>query len=199
MSFPNALPKLVAVALVALTITACSTYKEPAEEAVATIDEKLAGIHTQAEKYLPTELAKVQEQLDEMKAGLEQKEYKAVVATAPRVMKAVNNLIVEAALAKDSFNRKMQKDWTAFATTIPDLIASVDRQILRYTSRGRTPQGMNRDQFKEMVASFDAAKGVWAEAATAGNEGKYELAVTKTNEAKQVFDTVTQALGMQSG
>lgn len=194
----NAFPKLMAVALIAIAVTACSTYKDPAEEAVATIEEKLAGIHAQAEKYLPTELANVQTQLDELKTGLEQKEYEAVVATAPRVLKAVNSLIVEAALAKDAFNKKMQRDWAAFATSMPDVFASVDKQIIRYTSRGTLPKGVSREAFKETVASFDAAKASWAEAAAAGNEGKYEEAVTKTNEVKQVVDTVMQTLGMSA-
>jgi hypothetical protein len=195
----NSLPRLMAMALIAIAVTACSTYKDPAEEAVATIEEKMAGIHTQAEKYLPTQLAQVQAQVDELKVGIEQKEYQAVVATAPRVLKAVNGLIVDSALAKDSFNRKMQRDWADFATSMPDVFASVDKQIIRYTSRGRLPKGVSREAFKETVASFDAAKASWAEAAAAGNEGKYEQAVTQTNEVKQVVDTVMQTLGMSTG
>lgn len=195
----NSLPKLMAMALIAIAVTACSTYKDPAEEAVATIEQKMAGIHAQAEKYLPTQLADVQAQIDELKTGLEQKEYEGVVATAPRVLKAVNGLIVDSALAKDSFNRKMQRDWAGFATSIPEVITSVDKQIIRYTSRGQLPKGVSREAFKETVATFDAAKASWAEAAAAGNEGKFEEAVTKTNEVKQVIDTVRQTLGMSTG
>ncbi len=199
MSRPNAFPKLLAVALIAITASACADYKTPAEEAIVIIDEKLAGIHTQAEKYLPTALADVQVQVDELKAGMEQKEYEAVVATAPRVLKAVNNLIVESAVAKDSYHRKMQRDWATFANEIPGVIASVDTQIVRYTSRGRLPKGVSRDAFKETVATFDAAKAAWAEAATAGNDGKFEDAVTRTNEVKLVIDAVKQTLGMSAG
>ena len=199
MSRPNAFPKLMAVALIAIAASACADYKTPAEDAVAIIEEKLAGIHTQADKYLPTALAEVQAQVDELKAGMEQKEYQAVVATAPRVLKAVNGLIVESAVAKDTFHRKMQRDWATFATEMPDIIASVDKVIVRYTSRGSLPKGVSRDVFKETVATFDTAKAAWAEAATAGNDGKFEEAVTRTNEVKLVVDTVKQTLGMSAG
>lgn len=199
MSRPNALPKLIAVALVAIAAGACADYKTPAEEAVTQIDEKIAGIHTMAEKYIPEELASVQAQVDELKAGIAQKEYKAVVATAPRVLKAVNSLIVNSAVARGAHDAKMQSDWAAFATEMPALIASVDKQIMRYTSRGGLPKGMSRDAFKTTVATFDAAKAIWAEAAEAGNEGKIEVAVTKSGEVKHVVDTVMQSLGMQSG
>ena len=199
MSRPNALPKLMAVALIAIAAGACADYKTPAEEAIVNIDEKMAGIHVMAEKYLPEELASVQAQIDELKAGVEQKEYEQVVATAPRVLKAVNSLIVNAAVAKGAHATKMQNDWAAFATDMPNLIASVDKQIVRYTSRGSLPKGMSRDAFKETVATFDAAKASWAEAATAGNDGKFEEAVNRSNEVKQVVDTVMQTLGISTG
>lgn len=195
----NGLRKLTAVVLMAIAVTACSTYKGPAEDAVATIEERLAGIRDQAEKYLlPADLADVQAQVDELKAGLEQKEYKAVVATAPRVMKALNRLISDAAKARDSYNMKMQHDWMAFAASMPDVFASVDSQVTRFTSRGTLPKGVSREAFTETLASYDAAKASWAEAAAAGNEGKYEEAVTRTNEIKQVIDTVQQTLGMSA-
>lgn len=195
----NALPRLLVTALATIAVVACANYKDPATEAVANIEEKLTGIGTQAEKYVPEELAKVQEQVAELKAGIEQKQYKAVVATAPTVLKAVNNLIVSSAIAKDAFTRQVQNDWTTYANEMPGVIASVDQQILRYTSRGNLPKGVSRDAFKETVATFDAAKAAWAEAATAGNEGRFEEAVTKTHEVKQVVDTVTQTLGMSGG
>lgn len=199
MSRPNALPKLIAVALIAIAAGACADYKTPAVEAVTQIDEKMAGIHVMAEKYIPEELASVQAQIDELKAGIEQEEFEAVVATAPRVLKAVNSLIVNSAVAKGTHHAKMQSDWAAFATEMPAMIASVDQQIVRYTSRGGLPTGVSRDAFKETVATFDAAKAAWAEAAEAGNDGQFEAAVTKTNEVKLVVDTVMQTLGMKSG
>lgn len=195
----NGLPKLMAVGLIAITIAACSVYKDTAEEAVATIEQRLAGVHADAEKYLlPTELAKVQAQVDELKSGIEQKEYEAVVATAPRVLKAVHNLIADTAQARDSYVIKIQRDWTTIATEMPEMIAAVDKQMLRYTSRNSLPKGVSREAFKETVASFDAAKASWAEAAASGDAGKYEEAVTKTNEIKQLINTVMQTLGMSA-
>lgn len=195
----NALPKLTAAALLAIAVVACANYQDPAIEAVANIEEKLDGISTQAGKYVPEELATVQEQVAELKTGIEQKQFKEVVATAPGVLKAVNSLIVSSAIAKDAFTQKMQSDWAAYATGMPGIIAAVDTQIVRYTSRGGLPKGVSRDAFKETVASFDAAKSAWAEAAAAGNEGRFEEAVTRTNEVKQVVDTVMQTLGMSAG
>jgi hypothetical protein len=79
------------------------------------------------------------------------------------------------------------------------VIVSVDREISKLAASGRTPKGMDREGYKQLVATFDEAKKTWAAAAEAGNAGKYEEAVTQSRQVKEVVDATMQALGMSAG
>ena len=92
----------------------------------------------------------------------------------------------------------MSEEWGQLATAIPGQIVAIDKQIVRHTSRGSAPKGMDKAGFKQLIASFDAAKSAWGEAGEAGNAGKYEDAVMKAREVQQTIDSTMQALGMSS-
>lgn len=191
--------QLLAVTLLALAAAGCASQKEPAEQAVANLENSLAQAATQAEKYLPDETAALRGKVADLKSALDAADYKKVVAEAPAVSAEIRKLMADSAIARATFNERVQAAWTDYATNLPKAIASVDDRILRYTSGGGLPRGMNRDTFKATVASFDAAKAVWGEAAEAGNAGQYEDAVTKAIEVKRTVESVQQALGLATG
>jgi hypothetical protein len=79
----------------------CESQKEPAEQAVASLEKSLENAATQAEKYLPDEVAAaLRGKVAEMKALLEQQDYKAVVAQAPAVSAELRKLMADSAIAK---------------------------------------------------------------------------------------------------
>lgn len=190
------LAKVCAVTLLALAAAGCESQKEPAEQAVASLEQSLENAAAQAEKYVPDEVAAARAKVAEMKALLEKQDYKAVIAQAPAVSAELRKLVADSAIAKANFTQQMTQAWTEYAKTLPQAISSVDDRILRYTSGGGLPKGMTRDSFKELVAKFDAAKAEWAAAAEAGNAGKYEEAVTKSIEVKRTVETTMETLGM---
>jgi len=192
---PKHVTRFMVVAIAALA-AACASQKEPAEKALAELEGSLAKISEQAEKYMPEEYAEVSAQLAGLKASYDGGDYKSVVTAAPKAAAAIRKLQADAIIAKADLAKKMTEEWGEIANTVPDQIAAVDKQIVRYTSRGGTPKGLNRDEFKQLVASFDAAKEAWGQAGEAGNAGKYEEAVTAAREVKQVIDSTMQALGM---
>jgi hypothetical protein len=93
----------------------------------------------------------------------------------------------------------MNEEWVETAKTMPDVISSVDKQISRLNASGRLPKGLDRDGFKQAVATFDEAKKVWTTAAEAGNAGNYEEAVLQSREVRKTVDAVMQTLGMAAG
>ncbi len=192
-------PRLLAAAVVAIALTACASQQEPAQKALSELEASLGKVAEQGEKYMPEELTEVRGILDGLKSSYDSGDYKAVIAGAPKAAQAIRKLQADSIIAKANYAKQMTEEWGQLATTMPDMIASIDKQITRYTSRRSTPKGMSGDAFKETVASFDAAKKTWAEAAEAGNAGKYEDAVTKSRQVKQTVDTVMQALGMAAG
>ncbi len=192
---PNHVTRFLVVAVAALA-AACAGQKEPAEKALTELEGSLAKISEQAEKYMPEEYTEVSTQLAALKSSYDAGDFKTVVTGAPKAAAAIRKLQADAIIAKAEYAKKMTEEWGEMANAIPDQIAAVDKQIVRYTSRGGTPKGLNRDEFKELVASFDAAKQAWGQAGEAGNAGKYEDAVTAAREVKQVIDSTMQALGM---
>jgi hypothetical protein len=192
----SALARVFAVTLLALAAAGCESQKEPAEQAVASLEKSLEAAAQQAEKYVPDEIAAVRAKVGDMKALLDQQDYKAVVAQAPAVAAELRKVVADSAIAKANFTQQMTQAWTEYANTLPKAISSVDDRILRFTSGGGLPKGLTRDGFKEVIAKFDAAKAEWGAAAEAGNAGKYEEAVTKSIEVKRTVEATMEALGM---
>jgi hypothetical protein len=193
------LTRLAAVALVSLAMAACAGQKEPAQKAVTGLTEALAKIGELGEKYSPEEFAQVQAQVDALKASFDSGDYDAVVQGAPAASAAIRQLQADAIIAKAAYAKQMNEEWVETAKTMPDVITSVDRQITRLTSGGRLPKGLDRDGFKQTVATFDEAKKAWTTAAEAGNAGQYEEAVLQSREVKKTVDAVMQNLGMAAG
>ncbi len=182
--------------MLALAMVGCESQKEPAEQAVASLEKSLENAAVQAEKYVPDEVAAARAKVAEVKALLEKQDYKAVLAQAPAISAELRKLVADSAIAKANFNQQMTQAWSEYARTLPQAISNVDNRILRLTSGGGLPKGMTRDSFTELVARFDAAKTDWAAAAEAGNAGKYEEAVTKSIEVKRTVEATMEALGM---
>lgn len=193
------LTKLATVVLVSLVMAACAGQKEPAQKAIADLGAALGKVGEMSEKYMPEEFAAVQAQVDGLKAKLDAGDYDAVVQGAPAASKAIRQLQADAIIAKSAFAKEMNAEWVETAKTMPDVIASVDKQISRLSASGRLPKGLDREAFKQTVATFDEAKKSWAAAAEAGNAGNYEDAVMQTREVKKTVDAVMQSLGMAAG
>jgi len=193
------LTRLAAAALVSLVVAACAGQKEPAQQAVADLDGALAKVAEMGEKYKPEEYAEVQSQIAALKKSFDGGDFAAVVAGAPKAAAAIRKLQADAIIAKAEFAKQMNEEWAATATSMPDTIAAVDKQISRMAAGGRLPKGMDRDTFKQTVATFDEAKKVWTAAAEAGNAGKFEDAVMQSRQVKSVVDATMQALGMSAG
>ena len=193
------IPRFAAVALVALTMAACASQKEPAQQAITDLDAALAKVAEMGEKYMPEEYAAVQAQLAGLKTSFDGGDFDAVVAGAPKAAAAIRKLQADSIIAKADVSRKLNDEWVEFARTMPDTIVSVDRQISKVSSSGRMPKGMDRAGFNQLVAGFDEAKKTWAAAAEAGNAGKFEEAVMQSRQVKEVVDATMQALGMTAG
>jgi len=191
--------RLAAVALVSLVMAACAGQKEPAQQAIADLDAALAKVAEMGEKYMPEEYAEVQAQLAGLKSSFDSGDFDAVVAGAPKAAAAIRKLQADSIIAKADLAKQMNAEWVEIAKTMPDMIVSVDRQISKFAASGRTPKGMDRDAYQQLVASFDEAKKTWTAAAEAGNAGKYEEAVTQSRQVKEVVDATMQALGMAAG
>jgi hypothetical protein len=180
-------------------MAACAGQKEPAQKALADLDAALTKVGEMSEKYMPDEYKAVEGQLGELKSSFEGGNYDAVVRGAPAAAAAIRKLQADSIIAKADYDKQMNAEWVTTAETMPGVITSIDKQISRYSAGARLPKGLDRDGFKQAVASFDEAKKAWTAAAEAGNAGKVEEAVLQSREVKKTVDAVMQSLGIAAG
>lgn len=191
------LPRLLAAAVMSVALAACAGQKEPAQQSLAELDANLGKVAELSQKYMAEEYAGVEGQIAALKASFDKGEYGAVVATAPKTAAAIRKLQADAIIAKAAYAKRMNDEWAELTRSMPDTIIAIDKQISRASSR--LPKGMDRDTFKQVVATFDAAKKEWETAAELGNGGKYEEAVLASRKVQEVVDATLQALGMKDG
>ena len=197
MSRSTHLPRLLAAVLMAAALAACAGQKEPAQQSLTELDAALAKVAEMGQKYVPEEYAEVQEHIAKLKASFDQGEYDTVVAGASKAAAAIRKLQADSIIAKAEYAKQMNAEWSEFSRSMPDTIVAIDKQISRASSR--LPKGMDRDTFKQVVASFDEAKKTWEGAAELGNAGKYEEAVMESRKVQEVVDATMTALGMKAG
>ena len=197
MSRTITLSRLTATFVMAVALAACASQKEPAQQSLTELEGAMTKVAEMGQKYMPEEFADVESQIAGLKASFDKGDYDAVVAGAPKTAAAIRKLQADSIIAKANYAKEMNAEWADFTRTMPDTIVAVDKQISR-ASRS-LPKGMDRDTFKQTVATFDEAKKTWETAAELGNAGKYEEAVMESRKVKEVVDATMQALGMAAG
>ncbi len=189
--------RLAAAFVMAIALAACASQKDPAQQSITELESAFAKVAEMGQKYMPEEYAEVDAQIAGLKASFDKGDYGAVVAGASKAAAAIRKLQADSIIAKANYAKQMNAEWSDLSRSMPDTIIAVDKQISR-ASRS-LPKGMDRDTFKQTVATFDEAKKTWEAAAELGNAGKYEEAVMESRKVKEVVDATMQALGMTAG
>ena len=96
MRTPGTFVALVAVAL----LTACSSQKEPAENAVAQLEASLNEVRADAQQYSAEQLQSVEASINRLKENLAKQEYGTALKAAPAVRSDLESLKSATATAK---------------------------------------------------------------------------------------------------
>ena len=190
----------VGAALAALLIAACSSQRDPAEQAIAKIDNTMAAIHDSAAKYAPETLPGVETQVAAIKQTFAKGDYEGVLAQAPAVNTAVSNLRSDANAkqsAADAEQAKVKQQWRTLTYEVPKLVAGLHTQVDTLSSGHGLPRGVTKASFataKDGVASLDA---MWTDANNTVSTGDYAGAVTKGQAVKDKATELMHTLGMK--
>jgi hypothetical protein len=179
------------MAAITVLLGACSSQMEPAQQAIAGIDSAVASASPDAAKYVPDELATVQAKLTELKAAFDKKDYAEVLAGAPAVLTAAQNLLGDAALKKEAVVKEMGGEWTGLAATVPAVVAAVSKRVAALGKGKHPPAGADLAAAKTSLAD---ATSLWGKAQAAFAAGNVEEAVTTARNVKAKAEAAAAAI-----
>ena len=189
------------VAALLVTLLACSNQKEPAQQAVAKLDDSLANVHDVAVKYAPDALQSVQSQVNSLKQSLQHGDYKTVLANAPAAKDAIKELKsnVEAKQAADDEQvAKLKQQWRSLSSDVPKMVADLHAQINTLTQGHRFPKGVTKSTLQSAREGADALDSQWNDANSAVSNADYSGAVAKGQAVKDKASELMHSLGMKT-
>jgi len=190
----------VTAGLATLLVSACSSQKDPAEQAITKIDNTMNAIHDSAAKYAPDALPGVEAQVAAIKQTFAKGDYAGVLAQAPAVNTAVSNLRTDAGTkqaAADAEQAKVKQQWRTLTYEVPKLVAGLHTQVDSLSSGRGLPKGVTKASFatiKDGVTSLDT---MWTDANNTVSSGDYAGAVTKGQAVKDKATELMHTLGMK--
>jgi hypothetical protein len=193
-------PNWLAAGVAAMLMFACSSQKDPAEQAIAKIDGALDAIHDTAAKYSPDTLQQVQGQVTSIKQSFAKGDYAAVLAAAPAVTTALTNLKQDAnakSAEADAALAKVKQQWRNLTYEVPKMVADLHTKVDSLSSSKSLPKGVTKSSLasaKDGVTSLDA---MWTDANSAVSSGDYAGAVTKGQAVKDKATELMHTLGIK--
>jgi hypothetical protein len=190
----------LAAGAAAMLMLACSSQKDPAEQAIANIDSSLDTIHDTAAKYSPDTLKSVEAQVSALKQSFAKGDYSGVLAAAPAVTTAVKALRQDAQTKSseaDAALAKVKQQWRTLTYEVPKLVTDLHTQMDTFSKGRGLPKGVSKASFasaKDGVASLDA---MWSDANNTVSTGDYAGAVTKGQAVKDKATELMHTLGIK--
>lgn len=178
-----------------LLLGGCAKEKEPAGQAIASIEATLNLIHDDAAKYAATELQQADAGLASLKDSFAKKDYKGVVAAAPGVtaqVAALRSKVAEAHAAAAAAGDQ----WRALSADVPNMVAAIQSRVDTLGESKKLPKGLTAESFQAAKDGLEFMQTTWAEATRSFGAGDPVDAVAKANTVKEKGTEVLKLLGM---
>lgn len=187
---------LAAFAAAILGLAGCGSQKEPAEQAMAAIEKTLTDSGAQVQKYLPERYEAIDARIKTLRDAMAQEQFGQVVTDAAGVTDELRRAVGDAMIERAKTRAAMEAEWTALIETMPGMVAAVDRKLAVQGSR--PPKGMDKDAWKALVESYDAARESWGKAAAEMTTANFEATVLAGREAKAKIAGIMETLGLKA-
>lgn len=182
-----------------LIVAACANLKEPATQAVASAESALAAMKDDAAKYAPDALAPVEAEVASLKASLDKKDYKAVMASAPNVTKAIAGLKDTVAAKKAEMEAALASQWTSLSADLPKMVEAIQSRVDTLSKSRKLPKNVDKAAFESAKSGLESLKATWTEATSAASSGAVADAVAKAQAVKEKGTEIMTQLGMTGG
>ena len=196
MKFTRSAVLLAVLAFGLVGMAGCANQKEPAEQAMAGIDKTLEGFGAQLQKYLPERYEEISASIAALRESLAQEKYGDVVSGAPAVVDALRRAVADSQIRRAQIKVELEAEWADLVKTMPGMLAAVDKKIS--TQGGRPPKDMDRDAYKALVETYDAARATWSKAAESIDAASFETTVMTARDARSAIAGVMETLGIKA-
>jgi hypothetical protein len=187
---------LAALAAAILGLAGCGSQKEPAEQALAAIDKTLADSGAQMQKYLPERYEAIDVRIKALRDAMAQEQFGQVVSDAAGITDELRRAVADAMIERAKTRAAMETEWTALIESMPGMIAAVDKKLAVQGSK--PPKGMDKDGWKALVESYDAARESWGKAAAEMTTANFEATVLAGRAAKTKIAGIMENLGLKA-
>jgi hypothetical protein len=190
---------LVAVTIVALSLAACASDKEPAEKAIKAAEDAVNAALPEATKYVPDQAKSVQDGLQSLKDSFAKGDYKAVLAGAADVT-AKARALNDAAAAKKAEIEKMRaelaKRWEDMNGGLQKAVDAIKSRVDILAQAKKLPAGLDKAAVESAKSGLQMIDKTWAEAQDAAKAGNLEVAVAKGNSVRTAAADIMGKLNM---
>ena len=196
MPIPGKLVELVSVALLA----ACTSQKEPAENAVAQLETSLNEIRADAQQYSAEQLLAVEASVNRLKENLAKQDYGAVLQAAPAVRSDLESLKSATATAKTNAEEMLataQSEWNELTASVPPMVEKLQAKVDQISKSRKYPKGMDKAAFEAAKSDFETLKTEWTEAGAELASGQAADSVRKARSAKAKAEQLINQLEVQ--
>ena len=188
----HSIAKYLALYSAAFLIVACTNQMGPAaKNAIDHINVTLSAVSTDAQKYVPDQLAGVQSKVAALTDSYDKKDYAAVMGGAPAVLTEVNGLASAVAAKKDEILKELGDEWRSLAASIPPSVTAVQTRIDALSKGKRVPKDIDLAAAKSGLADATSA---WENAQSAFKSGNAPDAVPMAKDAKSKLGSAAAAL-----
>jgi chromosome segregation ATPase len=190
---------ILALAATAI-LAACTSQKEPAEQAVARVEAQYNEIRADAQQYAAEQLQAVDASVKRLKDALANKNYRVVVSAAPSVSSEIADLksaVTEAKATAEATLAAAQAEWTDLSASVPPLVEKLQARVDQLTKSHKYPKGMDKAAFEAAKSGFESLKTEWTEAGSEFASGQAANAVRKARNAKAKAEELINTLEIQ--
>jgi hypothetical protein len=191
--------RFIALVLAAFVLAGCANKMAPAQKAIADIEAAVAAAGEDASKYIPDQVQAVNDQLANLKAMFDKKDYKGVLAAAPALLTQAQGLTSAAAAKKTEMMDMYAGEWSTLASSVPQAVAAIQSRVDILSKSKKLPAGMDAATLENVKTGLAEANSTWTQATQAQAAGDLEQAVTLAQQVKTRTDELLTTLGMTQG
>jgi hypothetical protein len=188
-----------ATAVLSLFAACGALEKEPAQKALATVEQAIGSINKDdVNKYLPGGLDEINGSFAALKGAFEKGEYKAVIEGVPALTSKVTALTDKLAEAKEVAEAKVKEltaKWSSLTGELPATIESISVKLVEL-GKSKLPKGVTKESVDAAKTGLTSLKDGWNAASTAFSGGKIEEAVAQADSLKAKAAEIAKSLGI---